>query len=96
MPALEVGNRVLPFVYTQPMAKVMISIPDELLGLLDAEVERQRTSRSALLQSAARRELGLLRRPRELVWADLDELSQGWSGPDDVVALIRADRRRDT
>lgn len=86
---------VLPLVYTRPMAKVMISIPGSLLGMLDAEVERRRTTRSALLQNAARRELGLARRARESVWADLDELSQAWSGPDDVVALIRADRRRD-
>jgi len=77
------------------MAKVMISIPDDLLGMLDAEVERQRTSRSALLQSAARRELGLVRRDREAVWADLDELSRSWSGPADAAALVRADRRRD-
>jgi metal-responsive CopG/Arc/MetJ family transcriptional regulator len=78
------------------MAKVMISIPDSLLGMLDAEVERQRTSRSALLQSAARRELGLVSRARESVLADLDELSAPWSDSRDVVALIRADRRRDS
>lgn len=77
------------------MAKVMISIPDALLEMLDAEVERRRTTRSALLQNAARRELGLTRRARESLWADLDELSRTWSGPADVVALIRADRRRD-
>lgn len=77
------------------MAKVMISIPDDLLGMLDAEVERRRTTRSALLQSAARRELGLTRRDREAVWADLDALSGDWDGPVDAAALIRADRRRD-
>jgi hypothetical protein len=78
------------------MAKVMISIPDALLDMLDGEVERRRTSRSALLQNAARRELGLMRRDRESVWADLDELSGGWQGPVDAAALIRADRHRDT
>jgi hypothetical protein len=77
------------------MAKVMISMPDDLLGLLDAEAERQRITRSALLQNAARRELGLPSRDRESIWADLDELSKDWNGPVDVVALIRADRRRD-
>jgi metal-responsive CopG/Arc/MetJ family transcriptional regulator len=77
------------------MAKVMISIPDDLLGMLDAEAERRRTSRSALLQNAARRELGLARRDREALWADLDELSRDWDGPLDAAALIRADRRRD-
>lgn len=83
-------------VYTHPMAKVMISIPDALLGMLDAEAERRRTSRSALLQSAARRELGLVQRSRESLLADLDELSGPWSNQTDVVALIRADRRRDS
>jgi hypothetical protein len=77
------------------MAKVMISIPDALLQMLDAEAERRRTSRSALLQNAARRELGMAQRSREDLLADLDELSRGWDGPVDVVALIRADRQRD-
>lgn len=35
----------------------MISLPDELLIELDAEVKRRSTSRSALLVKAARREL---------------------------------------
>jgi hypothetical protein len=77
------------------MAKVMISIPDPLLGALDAEVTRRKTTRSALLQDAARRELGLLRRDREAVLADLDALSGTWTGPVDAAALVRADRRRD-
>lgn len=86
---------VLPRVYTHPMAKVMISIPDSLLDALDAEVERRQTSRSALLQDAARRELGVLRRDRDAVLADLDAFSAAWTGPVDAAALIRADRRRD-
>lgn len=39
------------------MAKVMVSLSDELLAQLDAEVARRSTSRSALLAVAARREL---------------------------------------
>lgn len=39
------------------MAKVMVSLPDELLEQVDAEVRRRSTSRSALLALAARREL---------------------------------------
>lgn len=77
------------------MAKVMISIPDGLLSALDAEVERRGTSRSALLQDAAKRELGLLRRERGAVLAALDELSASWAGPVDAAGLIRADRHRD-
>lgn len=86
---------VLPRGYTRPMAKVMISIPDVLLGALDAEVTRRKTTRSALLQDAARRELGLLRRDRDTLLADLDALSATWAGPVDAAALVRADRRRD-
>lgn len=77
------------------MAKVMISIPDVLLDALDAEVVRRQTTRSALLQEAARRELGLSSRSREAVLVDLDELSGSWDGPVDAAALVRADRRRD-
>jgi predicted transcriptional regulator len=45
------------------MAKVLISIPDDLLERLDREAQRRSTSRSALLQDAARRQLG---------WPDAD------------------------
>ena len=50
------------------MAKVMISLPDDLLGDIDREAARRGTSRSALLRLAVRRELG--RPDRE----ELDEL----------------------
>jgi metal-responsive CopG/Arc/MetJ family transcriptional regulator len=39
------------------MAKVMISIQDDLLAAVDAEAARRSTSRSGLLASAVRREL---------------------------------------
>ncbi len=39
------------------MSKVMVSLPEDLLTALDAEAKRRATSRSALLASAARREL---------------------------------------
>lgn len=77
------------------MAKVMVSMPDRLLAALDAEAERRRTTRSGLLQDAARRELGLLRRDRGEILAELDALAQHWQGPVDTVAMIRADRNRD-
>jgi hypothetical protein len=73
----------------------MISMPDSLLEAFDAEVKRRDTTRSALLQDAARRELGLLRRERESVLADLDALSRSWGGPVDAAELVRADRQRD-
>jgi hypothetical protein len=77
------------------MAKVMISMPDSLLAALDAEAGRRQTTRSGLLQDAARREVGLLRRDRAEILADLDALGGSWSGPVDAAALVRADRERD-
>ncbi len=77
------------------MAKVMVSFPDDLLGALDAEAKRRHTSRSALLQIGARRELGLLRRERDAVLGELDELAHNWTGPIDAAALIHAERLRD-
>jgi len=40
------------------MAKVLISMPDELLARIDREAQRRRSSRSAFLQHAAQSELG--------------------------------------
>jgi metal-responsive CopG/Arc/MetJ family transcriptional regulator len=47
------------------MAKVLISIPDDLLVRVDREAARRSTSRSGLLQTAVRRELG---------WPDAEEI----------------------
>jgi hypothetical protein len=86
---------VLPASYTRGVAKVMISIPDNLLEALDAEARRRGTSRSALLQAGARREVGLLRREPSAVLFDLDELSRTWEGPLGAAELVRAERLRD-
>ena len=40
------------------MAKVLVSLPDELLVRIDREAERRGSTRSGFLQHAARRELG--------------------------------------
>jgi len=77
------------------MAKVMVSLPDDLLNALDAEAKRRHTSRSAILQTGARREIGLLRRERDAVLSELDGLSRKWSGPIDAARLVRAERLRD-
>jgi len=53
MPIPAAGNTV----YTQPMAKVMISIPDDLLERLDARARFNRETRSGLLRRLAEREL---------------------------------------
>lgn len=81
--------------YTVPVAKVMVSLPDELLSALDAEARRRHTSRSALLQAGARRELGMLRRRPDAVLGDLDALGREWKGPVDAGALVRSERLRD-
>lgn len=42
---------------TTAVAKVMVSLPDELLGQLDAAAKRRGTTRSGLLAAMVRREL---------------------------------------
>ena len=44
-------------VYTYPVAKVMISIPDNLLERLDAQARANRETRSGLLRRLVEREL---------------------------------------
>jgi hypothetical protein len=53
MPILAAGNTV----YTRPVAKVMISIPDKLLERIDAHVEAIHETRSGFLQRLAEREV---------------------------------------
>jgi metal-responsive CopG/Arc/MetJ family transcriptional regulator len=53
MPVLTAGNTV----YTHPVAKVMISIPDNLLERFDARAKELGDSRSGLLQQLAEKEL---------------------------------------
>jgi hypothetical protein len=93
MPVLTAGNTV----YTHPVAKVMISIPDKLLERLDLRAKEVGESRSGLLQHLVEREVatGEQRRREEInrLWdevrievpADRPELL-------DVARLIREDR----
>jgi hypothetical protein len=53
MTVIASGNTV----YTHPVAKVMISIPDRLLERLDARARANRETRSGLLQRLAEREI---------------------------------------
>lgn len=86
---------VLPAGYTRSMAKVMISFPDELLEQLDCEADRLGTTRSGLLQKAARREIGLGAIDSRAIITKLEELADHWQGPGDAASLIREDRGRD-
>lgn len=72
----------------------MVSIPDELLARIDAEARRQGTSRSGLLQQAARTEIGIRQVSRDQVRSELDRLAADWIDPaEDVGEAIRRDRR---
>jgi metal-responsive CopG/Arc/MetJ family transcriptional regulator len=78
--------------YTRSMAKVMVSFSDDLLAEIDAEAARRSTSRSALLATAARRELA--RRHPDDVRAAIERSEQRFrtAGSFEAASLIRADR----
>lgn len=75
------------------MAKVMISLPDDLLERLDREAARQSTTRSGLLQTILRERLvrpNLAARRRAV-----DALRKSLRGGDwNAEDLIRAERER--
>lgn len=78
--------------YTPGMSKVMVSFPEELLAELDTEARRRSTSRSALLATAARRELA--RRDSEQVAAAIARSEQRFAsaGTFEAADLVRNDR----
>lgn len=55
MPTLTASNTI----YTHPVAKVMISIADDLLERIDAQARSNRETRSGFLQRLAEQELSL-------------------------------------
>lgn len=74
------------------MAKVMISLPDDLLQRIDEEARRRSTTRSGWLASAARRELA--QRDPESVAAAIARSESRFraSGSFDAAEMVRADR----
>lgn len=78
-------------IYTDPVAKVMISMPDDLLERLDAQARANRETRSGFLQRLAERELGAERAMRR---EELEELLDKATAPmgGDAARLIREDR----
>lgn len=92
MPTLTSSNTV----YTHPVAKVMISIPDKLLERLDARAKAAGQSRSGLLQRLAERELEAEEeRQRKEVKRLMKEIESTFTDDEphfDVVQLIREDR----
>ena len=74
------------------MAKVMVSLPDEVLARIDREARRRGTTRSGLLREAALRELG---RPDPVAVEAAIARSRARfssSGRFDAAVLIRSER----
>ncbi len=74
------------------MSKVMVSLPDDLLAEIDAEVKRRSTSRSALLATAARRELA--RQDPAVLAAAIERSERRFraAGSFESADLVRSDR----
>lgn len=87
MRTITSGNTV----YTQPVAKVMISIPDDLLARLDAQARANRETRSGFLRRLAERELGMKQAMRR---QELEQLLDSATAPmgGEAAKLIREDR----
>jgi metal-responsive CopG/Arc/MetJ family transcriptional regulator len=76
------------------MPKVMVSLPADLLTAIDREAARRGSSRSALLATAARRELEQ-QDPAELDTAlERARSALRGSGPFESADLVRAERDR--
>ena len=74
------------------MSKVMVSIPEELLGRIDAEATRRSTSRSAFLAVAAQRELA--RRDPIAIRQAIERSEKRFrrAGAFEAAAMVRRDR----
>ena len=89
MPTLTAGNTV----YTHPMAKVMISIADDLLARIDAQARANRETRSGFLQRLAEREIEAAdSHVRDQVARLLEEIEPIDLGGVSAAQLIREDR----
>jgi|GEM_PF-307298 len=76
--------------YTRPMAKVMVSIPDDLLARIDARVEAEHATRSGFLQRLAEHELAARGRQQQQRIEEL--LGEPVRLGGDSAKLIREDR----
>jgi hypothetical protein len=89
MTTTAIGNTV----YTPPVAKVMISIPDDLLDRLDAQARANGETRSGYLRRLAERELEAADgRMRDEVERLLSEIGPVDLGGVSAAQLIREDR----
>ncbi len=87
MPILASSNTV----YTHPVAKVMISLTQDLLDRLDDLAAKRGLTRSGLLQELAERELDAAEEKRRAEMRRLLELATGPHGGN-ATQLIREDR----
>ena len=87
-PPVPVGNTG----YTPVMAKVMVSLPDELLRSLDAEAERRGTTRSGLLRDYVQE--GIRKRSRERARKMQEIFAESSDHGGRNVELLRQERRR--
>jgi hypothetical protein len=92
MPVLTPSNTV----YTQPVAKVMISMPDDLLDRLDLRAKEAGETRSGFLQRLTERELEGGERGRRAeakrLMAKIEGTFTDNEPPFDAARLIREDR----
>lgn len=86
MTTTDSGNTV----YTQPVAKVMISLPDNLLERLDARAQANRETRSGFLRRLVEQEISADNLSRRKEFEDL--LGPPVSMGGDAARLIREDR----
>jgi hypothetical protein len=86
MSTITAGNTV----YTHPVAKVMISIPDDLLDRLDAQARVAHETRSGLLRRLVERELSVETARRRKEFEELLGPPVDLGG--DAAKLIREDR----
>jgi hypothetical protein len=89
MPLLTSGNTVYPL----DVAKVLISIPDDLLNRIDEFAKRSSETRSGFLQRLAEREIAADNARRKKEFEAL--LGPPLSGLGDAAQMIREDRDND-
>ena len=76
--------------YTRGMAKVMISLPDQLLARLDAQAAQRGSTRSATIRDLAEEALGEREQLLARRMGALDGHATGHGG--DVAAVLKAGR----
>jgi HicB_like antitoxin of bacterial toxin-antitoxin system len=89
MPILTVGNTVYP----ADVAKVLISLPDDLLSRIDEFAKRSAETRSGFLQRLAEREIAADNARRRKEFEEL--LGPPLPAGSDFTQMIREDRDND-